>query len=99
VLHPSSQIRPKKGLMGLKIGHVCPVLALSGLRSNVQGSNRLMRLQPGLQGLTQSGGAGREKDLSPGMHVLWVHERPFSTKIRACRPKKKDFFDSGMYGS
>jgi len=35
--------------------------------------------------------ADREKVLNPGLQVFWVHERPFSTKIRAYRLKKCHF--------
>jgi len=59
VLHTSRQIRPKKGLKGFKKGHVCSLLAFSGLyRFYVKGSNRPIRLQAGVQGLTELGLSG-----------------------------------------
>jgi len=83
-------MRPKKGLEGLKIGPVCPLIwSFQALdRSDVKGSNRPTRPKAGLQGFTELGLAGRESDFSPGMQIFWVHQRPFSTKIRAHRPQK-----------
>jgi len=80
--------------MGLKIGPVCLVLALSGLAGPTSRGPTgpsawgFIRPQTRLCGLAELGLAGREKDLSPGMQVFWVHGRSFSTKIRAFRPNK-----------
>jgi len=77
VLHSSRQIRLQNGLMGLKIGPVCPFLGLSGLG----GLTSRGPTGPSRAGLQEP--AGWALLVSPGMQVLLVDERPFSTKIRA----------------
>jgi len=95
VFAPSRRIRPKKRPY-VTLNRTC--LPSFGpcrpCRSSAQGPNRPIRPQAGLCGRTQLGLTGREKVLSPGMQVFWVHERPFSAKIWAYRPKNGPFFDS-----